>query len=132
MMGSFSDYLENKLLDHMTGKTAYTKPTAYLAASTADPTDDASGIAEPSGNGYARVETEGADWNAAASGSVTNANAITFPEASGNWGTISHVALYDASTGGNMLVHGVLDAPQAIASGEVLRVPAGDATLTLA
>lgn len=131
-MGSFGDYAENKVLELIVGKTAFSTPTAYLAASTADPTDDGSGVAEPSGNGYARVSTAGADWNAAASGSIDNANAITFPEASGSWGTITHVALYDASTGGNMLAHGALDSSQAIASGEVLRVPAGDATLTLA
>ena len=54
-MGSIADYLENELSDHVMGVGAYTPPaTVYLGLSTADPTDDASGLAEPSGNGYAR------------------------------------------------------------------------------
>jgi hypothetical protein len=69
-MGSFSNYLENELLDHVFGAAAYSAPaTLYVGLSTADPTDDDSGLAEPSGNGYARV-------------AVTN-NATNFPAASG-------------------------------------------------
>jgi hypothetical protein len=94
---SASDYTENKILDHLTGKTSFTKPTTYVGLSTADPTDDASGLAEPSGNGYARVETSGSDWDAAASGATANAAEITFPEATGSWGTVTHFALFDAA-----------------------------------
>jgi len=130
-MGSFGDYWEDEVLDHLFGKGAYTPPTIYVAASTVDPTDDGSGIAEPSGSGYARVETAGSDWDAASGGALDNANDINFPEASGSWGTITHFALYDAATDGNMLAHGSLTAGQAIASGEVLRFPAGDLDVTL-
>lgn len=131
-MGSFGNYAENKILELLVGKTAFSTPTAYIAASTADPTDDASGIAEPSGNGYARVSTAGGDWNSASGGSITNANAISFPESSGSWGTITHLAIYDAATNGNMIAHGALDSSQAIATGEILRVPAGSFTMTSA
>jgi hypothetical protein len=34
--------------------------------------------------------------------SITNAAAITFPQATANWGTVTSFALYDASTSGNM------------------------------
>jgi hypothetical protein len=132
MAGSLSDYSEDKLNDHLCGKTSFTMPTVYIAASTADPTDDASGIAEPSGNGYARVTTSGADWNASSSGSATNANDIEFPEATGSWGTITHFAAYDASSGGNMLWHGDLDSSVSITSGKVLRFAAGALTRTMA
>jgi hypothetical protein len=131
-MGSFSDYWEDEILDHVFGKGVYTPPTIYVALSTADPTDDGSGLAEPSGNGYARVATSGADWDAASGGALDNANAITFPEASGSWGTITHFALYDAATNGNMLAHGALDSSEAISSGEVPRFPAGDLDVSLA
>lgn len=131
MAGSFSDYLENEILDHITGKGAYTSPTVYIAVSTADPTDDGSGIAEPSGNGYARVATSAATWNAASSGATSNAAAISFPTATGAWGTITHFALYDAATDGNILAHGDLDTPQAISNNQVLRFAAGELNITL-
>jgi hypothetical protein len=130
-MGSFSDYWENKILDHVFGKSSYSPPTIYVALSTADPTDDGSGIAEPSGNGYARVQTQASNWNAASSGSLDNANDITFPEATGNWGTISHFALFDAASEGNMLAHGSLSASKAIGSGDTAKFAAGDLDVSL-
>lgn len=130
-MGSFGDHWEDEVLDHLFGKGSYTPPTIYVALSTADPTDDGSGAAEPSGNGYARVETAGADWDASSGGATANANAITFPEASGSWGTVTHFALYDAATNGNMLAHGALDSSAAVSSGETPRFSAGELDVTL-
>jgi hypothetical protein len=131
MRMSFSDYLENKVLDHVTGKASYTAPTAFVGLSTADPLDDGSGLAEPSGNGYARVETAAGDWNSASGGSIDNADAITFPAASGSWGTVTHVALFDASSGGNLLMSGALSSSETITIDQVPRFAAGELTLTL-
>ena len=130
-MGSFGNYAENKILDHIVGKTAFTMPTAYIALSTADPTDAGTGLAEPSGNNYSRKQTAGADWNAAASGSIANATDQSFPEASGSWGTITHFAIFDAASAGNMLAHGSLSASKAVGAGDVLKFAAGNLTLTL-
>ena len=130
-MGSFADYLEDEILDHVVGKGSYTMPTVYVALSTADPTDDASGIAEPSGDAYARVETSGSDWDAASGGATANAAAIIFPEATGDWGTITHFALYDASTNGNMLMHGALDASRSVTNGITPRFAVGELDITL-
>lgn len=130
-MGSFNDYTETKVLDHITGKASFTMPTAYVGLSTADPTDDASGLAEPSGNNYSRVTTSGSDWDAAASGATANAAALTFPEASGSWGTVTHYALFDAATSGNMLCHGTLDASRVITSGITPRFAVGALDITL-
>jgi len=133
-MGSFADFIEDKFLDHLVGKTAYTMPTAYLGLSTVDPEDDASGLAEPSGGSYARVATAGADWNAASGGSISNAQDITFPEATGDWGTCTHFALFDAASGGNMLAHGSLASSKHIESGEIAKFAGGtpgDVVLTL-
>jgi len=125
-MGGFADYWENEILGHIFGKGSYTPPTIYVALSTADPLDDASGLAEPSGNAYARTQTSASDWNTASGGSVDNANDITFPQASGSWGTITHFALFDAATGGNMLAHGALSQSKTIDSGDTARFEAGD------
>jgi hypothetical protein len=128
---SFADYLEDEILDHILNDGAYTAPTIFVGVSTVNPGDDASGLAEPSGNGYARVETAAADWNAASGGSKTNANAITFPTASGSWGTLTYVALFDAASSGNLLASGALTASKAIASGQALRFPASSLTVSL-
>jgi len=130
-MASFGDYAENKILDHIVGKTSFTMPTAYIALSTADPTDDGSGMAEPSGNGYARVATTGATWDAASSGATANAAIISFPTATGSWGTITHFAIFDASTSGNMLAHGELDTPTAISTNQIARFAIGAFDITL-
>jgi len=130
-MGGFADYWENEILDHIFGKGSYTPPTIYVGLSTAEPTDDASGLAEPSGNAYARVATAGADWNVASGGAIANANAITFPEATGNWGTLTHFALFDAASAGNMLAHGALNVSKVISSGDTAKFAAGYLNATL-
>ncbi|TKJ39381.1 MAG: hypothetical protein CEE38_01175 [Planctomycetes bacterium B3_Pla] len=130
-MGGFADYWEDEILDHVFGKGSYSPPTIYVGLSTADPLDDASGLAEPNGNGYTRAQTSASDWNAASGGSLDNANDITFAQATGNWGTISHFALFDAATGGNMLAHGALSQSNAIGSSDIARFQAGDLDVSL-
>jgi len=130
-MGGFSDYWENKILDHVFGKGSYTPPTIYVALSTADPLDDASGLSEPSGNGYARKQTSASDWSPASGGSLNNAGDITFGAAAGSWGTITHFALFDAAAGGNMLAHGALNQPKAIGSSNTAIFEAGDLDISL-
>jgi hypothetical protein len=109
-MGSLSNYAENELLDHLLKVGAFSVPSnIYVALSTADPLDDGSGLAEPSGGSYARVACN--SWNAASGRAATNAAVVQFARATVNWGALTHFALFDASTGGNMLAHGSLFAP---------------------
>jgi len=116
-MGSLSDYVENEILDHVLKTGDWAQPTnIYVGLSTADPTDDGTGIAEPSGNGYARVQHN--SWDAAASRATENTGTISFPEATGSWGTVTHFFISDAVTGGNMLAHGALSASKTIGSGD--------------
>jgi hypothetical protein len=130
-MGSFSDYWENEILNHVFGKGDYAPPTVYVGLSTADPTDSGAGLSEPSGNGYARVETTEADWNVAAGGLLGNANTILFGPASGPWGTLTHFALFDAASGGHLLVHGALAQPRTIGNGDSARFAGGELDVTL-
>ena len=127
-MGSISNYLENKMLDHVTGVAAYTQPTIYVGLSTADPTDDASGIAEPAGGSYARVAV--ASWTDAASRKTGNQGTITCPTATDSWGTLTHWFASDASTAGNMLVHGSLSSSKAVSSGNTPTIAAGECSVT--
>ena len=124
---SYSNYLEAAVLDHLFDESAYTAPTWYVALSTADPTEDGSGIAEPVGNGYTRIAL-GATTRTVSE--VVNDAAVTFAEASGSWGTISHIAFFDAASAGNFLGSNALDSSLAVGSGDTARFPAGDITVT--
>lgn len=135
-MGSLSDYAETNVLDHLTGKTAYTKPTIYVGLCTAAPTDASTGatITEvANSNNYSRKSTAGADWNAASAGSVSNANAITFATPSGSWGTASHFVLIDSATygAGNVIAWGALGSSMGIGANATVSFAAGALTMTL-
>lgn len=128
-MSAMSDYLENEILDHILGTGAYTMPTAvYVGLSTGSFNDDNSGT-ELSGSGYARQSIA---FNAAASGTADNSGAVDFPAATGSWGTVSHFGLFDASTSGNLLIHGALTASKFVDTGDILRIAAGDMDITAA
>jgi len=124
---AFSNYLENKILLHVLDNTSYTSPTTvYLGLHTADPTDAGTGT-EVSGGSYQRQSVAFTVTNNAA----TNDSAIEFPTATGSWGTVAYVGIWDAQTSGNLLFHGQLTNSKTIASGDVFRVPAGDLDVTL-
>jgi hypothetical protein len=126
-VSAFSNYLENKILLHVLDNDAYTsQTTVYLGLHTADPTDAGTGT-EVSGGSYARQSVAFTVTDNAA----TNDSAIEFPTATGSWGTIGWVAVWDNLTSGNMLFHGALSTSKTIASGDVFRVPAGDLDITL-
>lgn len=125
---SMSNYLENKLLDHTLRNVSYTPPTAvYLALFTSDPGEDKTGT-EVSGGAYAR---KAVTFNAATNGSVTNSADILFDIATANWGTVSHVAVFDALTAGNMLYYGALTTAKTINSSDQLKIVAGDLSISL-
>ena len=64
---------------------------------------------------------------------TANSAAVEFPAASGgNWGTITHMAVMTASSGGTMIVHSALTTAKAINAGDVFRIPTGDLDITLA
>jgi hypothetical protein len=130
-MGSFSNYWENKLLDYIFGKSSLTLPVIYIGLSITEPGEDGTALAEPSGNGYQREQTSASDWNVSAGGSLDNAGDIVFPMATGNWGTVTHFALFDAATEGNMLAYGTLSPAKVIGSGVIAKFAAGDLVINL-
>lgn len=127
-MSGLSDYLEGELLDHALGTGSFTAPSnIYLALYTSDPNDDNSGT-EVSGSGYSR---QAITFNAASGGSATNSSAESFTASGGNFGTITHIGLLDASTSGNLLFRGALSVSKVINDGETLSFPVGSVTVTL-
>lgn len=139
MAGSFSDYLELELLDHVLGGADYTRPaTVYVALFTDSNTAtqrDAGTVTEVAGNNYARVSVTNNSTNfPAASGTTatkSNGTAITFPQASGSWGTVTAFGIYDASSSGNLLMWGDLTTSKAIGSGDTPSFAASGITITL-
>ena len=124
---SFSNNAENLLLNWVLTNGSATRPTAwYVGLFTSDPTDADTGT-EVSGGSYARTAvTFSVTGNAA-----TNTAGVEFPAATANWGTVSHLAVYDASTGGNMIFHSALTTAKTITDGDVFRIPTGDLDFTL-
>lgn len=122
-MASMTNYLENEILDHILGTGAWTMPSAvYLGLFTAAPSD-AGGGTEVSGSGYAREEVS---FGAATGGAASNDGEVSFTASGGAWGTITHWAIFDAVSSGNMLLHGALAASKTIGDGDTLSFPIGN------
>ena len=126
MAGNLTNYLENKLLDHFLGTTSYTMPSpVYVALFTAAPNDGGGGT-EVTGGSYAR---QTAAFSAASSGATSNSANIDFtgmPAA-----TTVAIAIFDASTSGNMLVHGTLTTNKTTDAGDTLRIATGDLDISI-
>jgi hypothetical protein len=131
-MSSFSDYTENLVLNWLFTANSATRPTAwYVGLFTAAPSDVGGGT-EVSGNGYARKVTGTMSVSGTSPTNCTNDAAIEFAAASGgNWGTITHIAIFDALTTGNMLGWAALTTSRTINDGDILRIPANDLDITL-
>ena len=125
---SFSNYLETEILDHVFAGAAYTAPgTKYLALFTAVADGEAGSVTEVSGGGYARQTVA-----FTTSGNTTSNNAaVEYPTATGNYGTVTHVGVYDASSSGNLMAYAALSSNKTIETGDVFRVPSGDLDITL-
>jgi len=126
---SFSNYLETEILDHVFSGNAYTAPsTLYLSLHTANPDEDGSGTeVSTSGTAYARATV-----TFTTSGNTSsNTSAVEFSTATANFGTVTHVGVWDASTSGNLLCYAALSSSKTIETGDVFRVPAGDLDITL-
>jgi hypothetical protein len=135
-MSAASNYLENKVLDHVLTATGYTAPsTRYLAlfnntsGSAAANLEAGTLSDEVSGGSYARQEVT---FSAASGGASATSATVTFPAASGNWGSVTHVAVMDASTSGNVLFYGAVTTPKTIESGDTFQVSGGNLTISLA
>lgn len=127
-MAELSNYLENKILDHVLRNTSYTSPTTvYVGLYTSNPADDNSGT-EVSGGSYARQILS---VTTATAGIVTSSADVTFPQATAQWGTISHIGLLDALSAGNLLMHTALTTSRDVEVGDVLKIATGSLTASL-
>lgn len=130
-MAALSDYAEKLLLDWSMTTGSATRPTAwYVALYTAAPSDSGGGT-EVSTGGYAR---QSVTFDAASSpgGTTSNNNVVSFTASGADFGTVTHIGILTALTGGNLLWHGSMTASKAVADGETLEFSVGNIDLTLA
>jgi len=128
-MSAMSNYLENALVNATLRNTTYTSPaTVYVGLYTSDPTDAGTGT-EVSGGSYAR---QSAAFAAPSNGASATSADVTFPQATGNWGTVAYFGILDAASSGNLMYHGALDTSKVIETGDVFKISAGNLTITLA
>lgn len=124
-----SNHLENALINATLRNISYTSPaTVYVGLHTADPTDAGTGT-EVSGGSYARTAVT---FGAPSNGTSTNSAAVEFPQATANWGTVSHIGIWDASSSGNLLYHTALDTSKTIETGDIFKIASGSLSVTLA
>jgi len=129
-MAELSDYMENAIINQMRN-VAGVQASAYVALFTAVTgleADSGWSGTEVSGGSYAR---QLAGLSAASGGLSSNAADITFPQASANWGVITHCALMDAVSGGHVLMWTQLDASKTINNGDTFKFNAGDLDVAL-
>ena len=130
-MAGFSDYLEDKVLEHVFGGNAYTAPgTLYVALFTVAPTDTGGGT-EVSGGGYVR-KSGAFTVSGTNPTTASNSSAIEYPTATADYGTVVAVGIFDASSSGNLLAYANLTSSKVVSSGDVFRFNAGDLDITLA
>lgn len=133
-MTAKTDYLEQKLLDHTLNAVAFTSPSTWAALYTAAPGETGGGT-EVTGGSYARqrIFANGGgspDWNLAVSEGgggfvVDNSDDVVFPVATADWGTVTHTAILDAVTLGNMLYYGALTASKTVNTNDTFKFLAG-------
>ena len=121
-------YFGNRILDHMLRGQAYTPPaTVWVGLFTQMPTADQPGT-EVSGGGYAR---QPAAFSAAVNREIVNSADLQFPTATADWGTVVGFGLFDAETGGNLLVFASLSTPKNVLTGDQPYFPAGELSVTV-
>lgn len=129
-MAGLSTPLANDLADLVLRATAYTAPlTTWLSLHVGDPTRDPTTAATTevgAGVGYGRVEVAPADWGAPVDGLLSPTIDVIFPTATGDWGNCTHLGVWDDETVGAYLLHGALQTPHHIVSGETPQYSAGN------
>lgn len=133
-MASLTDYAKGELIKHIFRTGTFTTPANWYVALYTTATTDAGGGTEVTGAGYARIPIAPTDANfsdqTAGDGTTSNLTDVTFAAPTADWGNVTHMAIHDAITGGNMFAHKELVTPKTISNGTPPPVfSAGDLTI---
>ena len=103
-MAGLTNYLEDKIMNHVFGSTTFTKPTNwYVGLLTASPSDSSEGT-EVTGGSYARQICAFTITGSGVAQAV-NTSAITFPTATADWGIVGWIGIYDAASSGELVAY---------------------------
>ena len=124
---SLTNAFETETLEWLFTTTGVTRPTAwYVGLYTVAPTDSGGGT-EVSGYAYTRVSAT----LSVTGDTATNGSALEWAAATGTWGTVVAVGIFDASTAGNLIAYGNLTTSKTITTGDVFRISTGNLDITL-
>lgn len=129
MASAITTYGATFVLNTLFGKRATPPDSFYIALLTQAPGEQADGttLSEPDPNaGYARMllANDALSWGQAVDGVVTSTASVFFPLATANWVPVSHYALCDSLTGGNVYLYGSFTVPRRVMVGDQCRIPA--------
>ena len=127
-MAAMTDYLRNKLMNHVTKNIAYTPPSSLWLALFTTPADASGGGTEVTGGGYARRPIP---FTTPMGGSGYNSADVFFPTATAPWNSIVSIAIFDANMAGNMLFYGKVTVPEFVNTGNTYVVEQNDILLTM-
>lgn len=144
---SLSNYGEAKILNHVfCGQEStfdLSSNDLYIGLATSLSADGDTLAEVSTGTGYARVKIadQTTDSNnvfapitidGSETGSITTDAQITFASASGgDWGTVTHIGIWDASASGNLVAWGELSVDKTITDGDTFIISSGSLTVTL-
>lgn len=141
-MSKFSNYTETNIVETTLRGAAFPVPAAvYVALFDADPTDaniTANEVTVADWPAYERKDAAdggaiSTGWTASSDGVSSNAKVISFPANNGSGNvTVSHIGLYDAATGGNLLYHAPLVSSKTLLPGDVISFGISSLTVTVA
>lgn len=125
-------YFLNSIMGNVfKSKTSPSLPTTYyIGLSSTAPTISGTNVTEPSSSaGYARVKLD--SLSAPSNGVITNGSSITFNESTSSWGTMTYFVIYDAATGGNLLMYDNLTTSKTVDASTIIMIKEGNLQLTL-
>ena len=136
-MTALTNYTENNIINHIFRTAAFTKPAnLYIGLITAVTTPETGAVTEVTGGSYTRIARNplDANWVDSANlndGTTSNVATIQFPAATADWGTVTHFGIWDAATGGNLLIYASLTANRNITNGTTPSFGAGALTFQI-
>ena len=132
-------YLEHEILQFLfknnTESFASPGDSIYIGLATAVSDAEGGSVTEATFGNYARQQVAASGWTVPAvstdTQTATNSANVEFPASSGTSNTITHAFVADASSSGNILFVGALDASKTIATGDIFRINAGNFSIEL-
>mgnify|MGYP001209588335 CR=1 FL=1 len=132
MSDALTDTFEDRVLNWLLTTNSVTRPTTWyvgLFASGNAPTDSTSGT-ELSGSNYSRVQVT-FSVSGTSPTTATNTATLTFPTASGSWGSVTTAGIFDASSSGNLIAYANLSNAKTIEANDILQIASGQLDVTL-